>query len=464
MSDLSQSRAWPAVLHWSGIVAARPLKEGVSKRGRLVAPQPGCFAAHALAWAGTLKHRIAWFRRDEKAGVAVIFGMSAIPLMALLAIGVDYSRAGATRSQLQSVLDGATLAGASATGALTATQRQTIAATYFNGVARLKSGAVTSTSFAYDAPSGAMTGDVTTSLPLMLGLLWQASFTVKAHSTASVGSAKVRALDIALCVDTTGSMSSTLGAVQTNALNFKSNLDAALANAGVPAFDRTRVRVIYYRDYGGNGYMNITSTDKHGRVAYPYGGPVSGANLGDSVALNASSFYTLPTDNNAYSNFVNGSSASGGGDLPESGLECLNNAMASSWTTAGSALSSGKAVEEVYPVIAIYTDAGAHPPGFASSLANPDYPAASVMPRDYAGMLAKWSNAAVIDQTNKMILFYGNPAVDDDYYFANTSAWQTVKMWPGFSNPGSLTSANLSFVSTLATGIATNYKQPTLTH
>ena len=138
--------------------------------------------------------------------------------------------------------------------------------------------------------------------------------------------------------------------------------------------------------------------------------------------------------------------------------------MNSSWTQVGSTLPNGKTVDEVYPVISIYTDAGAHPPSFSYSLSNPNYPPASKMPRDYAGLLAKWNSPAEIDQNHKMILFYGNPNIQDDYYFGNTSGWSTVKTWPSFSNPGSLTSANISFVSTLATGIATMYAQPMLTN
>ena len=425
---------------------------------------PAGLAASSRAALGRLHGSPRTFLNNRDANISMIFSLSLLPVLGMIAVGVDYGRAVMLRSDLQSSLDAAVLAAVSATGSPTATQRQTLATNYLNSVFQVKSGTVSSSNFTFNSTLGTMTGTVTASLPTMLGQNWLPTLSVTANSTASVGSIKVRALDVAMCIDTTGSMSNTLGAVQSNALNFYSNLSTALSNAGVPSFDQIRVRVIYYRDYGGNGYMNITSTNRYGQTYYPYGGPVSGTSLGDSVVLNASSFYTLPGSANSFSTFVNGSSASGGGDLPESGLECLNAAMASSWTAVGATLSNGKVVEEVYPVISIYTDAGAHPPSFTWSLQNPSYPAASVMPRDYAGLLTKWNDSTVIDQTNKMILFYGNPAVDDDYYFGNTSGWQTIKTWPGFSNPGSLTSANTSFVTTLATGIATNYKSPTLTH
>ena len=55
-----------------------------------------------------------------------------------------------------------------------------------------------------------------------------------------------------MCIDATGSMSQTLNAVKTNASNFEANLNAELTKRGVRKFDLMRVRVIYYRDYGGN--------------------------------------------------------------------------------------------------------------------------------------------------------------------------------------------------------------------
>ena len=75
------------------------------------------------------------------------------------------------------------------------------------------------------------------------------------------------------------------------------------------------------------------------------------------------------------------------------------------------------------------------------------------MPRDYDSLLKQWNDASVIDQKHKSILFYGDPAVDDDYYFGLDSGWQTVKRWPGFSNPASLTSANNALITSLAKGI-----------
>ena len=247
-------------------------------------------------------------------------------------------------------------------------------------------------------------------------------------------------------------MQNTLFAVQSNISNFKTNLDAAISSAGYRPFDRTRVRVIYYRDYGGNGWLNLPGYSWYTRY-YGLRSPVSGEDLGDDPAIIASNFYDMSSsgDVSNFRSFVGNQYASGGGDLPESGLECLWTAMNSSWTKIGDALSNGTKVTDVFPVVSIYTDAGAHPPGFASSIQNPKYPAA--MPRDFASLLRQWNDTAVIDQKHKSILFYGDPTLEDDYYFAYSSGWQTVKTWPGFSNPASLTSANNALIASLAKGI-----------
>ena len=393
------------------------------------------------------------FLEDRSGNVALIFGVGATAIMGMIALGIDYGRAVAVRSDLQHTLDSAVLAATSATGNPTAEQRQTIAANFFNSVVRPGSATINSTSFHYDSTASTLTARVTATESSTLGKMWSNGLPITVSSTAVVAGAKTRALDVVMCIDATGSMTPTLSAVQTNALNFKSNLETSLTSLGISPFARTRVRVIYFRDYGGNGYRNLSRR----------GATVSGTALGDSTPINASDFYTLPADNNAFSNFVNATSASGGGDLPESGLECLNEAMHSAWTKDGDTLSSGKTVDIVVPVIAIYTDAGAHPPNFTWSVQNPSYPSASDMPRSYGALLAKWNNAKVIDQTNKMILFFGDPAKDDDYYFDDTSGWETIKTWPKFSNPGSLTSANTSFISTMAAGIASVYQSTALT-
>src|SRR3954451_22163997 len=96
----------------------------------------------------------------------------------------------------------------------------------------------------------------------------------------------------------------------------------------------------------------------------------------------------------------------GGGDLPESGLECVNSAMSSTWAKIGDIPAGGtKPIDSIYSLIVVRTDAAAHKPSYSLSLKNPNYPPSTVMPRNYTDVGAKWNGSAVIDQSKKMLVF-----------------------------------------------------------
>jgi hypothetical protein len=73
----------------------------------------------------------------------------------------------------------------------------------------------------------------------------------------------------------------------------------------------------------------------------------------DADALSASEFFVVEpsTDLARFESFVNGLSASGGGDEPESALEALGVAQASAWTHEG---------DRQRHIIVMFTDASAH--------------------------------------------------------------------------------------------------------
>lgn len=393
------------------------------------------------------------FSRADEGAVAIIFSLTLLPIVLLMALTIDYSSNNAMRQRVQDALDTAVLAGAASSNPqTTAAQRIATAQQTFVSAVGADQPFVSNVSFSVDATTSKVSGAAVTQrkslISPQLAPMLRQSVAASALPTANL----VRALDVVMCVDATGSMQNTLFAVQSNISNFKTNLDAAISTAGYRAFDRTRVRVIYYRDYGGNGWLNLPGYSWYARM-YGFRTPISGADLGDDPALVASNFYDMSASNDvsAFRNFVAAQYAGGGGDLPESGLECLWTAMNSAWTRVGDSLVNGVKVTDVFPVISIYTDAGAHPPGFSPSTQNPNYPAS--MPRDFDSLLRQWNDPSVVDQKHKSILFYGDPNIDDDYYFGNDSAWKTVKRWPGFSNPASLTSANNALIASLAKGI-----------
>lgn len=113
-------------------------------------------------------------------------------------------------------------------------------------------------------------------------------------------------VDIAMCMDATGSMGSLLNTVKANALSFYTDLTTAMEEKG-KHIDELRVRVIAFRDYIADGENAMLATD----------------------------FYSLPADAAEFKSLVNSIEPFGGGDEPEDGLEALAYAIKSKWTTGG---------------------------------------------------------------------------------------------------------------------------------
>ncbi len=80
-------------------------------------------------------------------------------------------------------------------------------------------------------------------------VLGQSKLDLRGTSQASIAPG-FPVLDIAMCIDSTGSMQPTLDAVKTNAINFYDNLNASLTAKGIQPFPHVRVRLIYFKDFG----------------------------------------------------------------------------------------------------------------------------------------------------------------------------------------------------------------------
>lgn len=217
--------------------------------------------------------------------------------------------------------------------------------------------------------------------------LGQSKLDLRGKSEASIAPG-FPVLDIAMCIDSTGSMSGTLDAVKTNAINFYDNLNIALTAKGIQPFPLVRVRLMYFKDFGD---------------ATP--------GVWDADPLVTSNFFRLPDQAGNFNAFASPQVAGGGADWAESGLECLNEAMDSPWSKIGQTpVGFTQKITDVYPLIVMWTDASTHRVGYPNSLANPDYPLPAKMPRTYADFLAKWEDRDVIDQNKKQLLFFGDPA------------------------------------------------------
>src|SRR5687768_13117278 len=96
------------------------------------------------------------------------------------------------------------------------------------------------------------------------------------------------AVDVVLCIDATGSMSSIIDRVKHSALSFYDDLMAKMRTKG-RSIDELRVRIIAFRDYYADGTNAVSESD----------------------------FYSLPQEKEGFNAFVRSISADGGGDDPE---------------------------------------------------------------------------------------------------------------------------------------------------
>lgn len=407
------------------------------------------------------------FRKDQRANVALMFGLSLVPMVAAAGAVFDYSNSSNTRSRVQFAVDSAVLAAARLNDL--DENRPSIAKSYFEGQLTAKELAmVQSSTFALSTDKSKITADITFAVPKVFGGGTGTSPMVVATSAAAaIARPDIRQLDIVMCIDATGSMMATLNAVKTNALNLEANLNAELEKRGIKAFDAMRVRVIYYRDFGGT---NLKGTKRWLTTVDPWilidsSHPEFWKGVGDVTPLKSSSFYNLPSQRTSFQSYVNPETATGGGDTPESGLECVNEAMDSSWAKVGDIPSGGtKPLKGIYPLIAVWTDAAAHKPAYSVSLKNPSYPPVAKMPRNYGALRAKWDNPSIIDQSRKMLVFFGDPTLSSTDVDGVADGWLKVKDWPGFMVGGTLLEGNSQLVSKLADAIASKISKPTLTN
>ncbi|MER7621588.1 vWA domain-containing protein [Streptomyces sp. NPDC126503] len=177
------------------------------------------------------------------------------------------------------------------------------------------------------------------------------------------------AVDLALCIDATGSMSPVLDTVKSSALQFHQRLDDVMAKKG-KSISQLRLKVIAFRDFGDDPSDAIEETD----------------------------FLHLPAQSGAFEEFVGGIDAGGGGDIPESGLEALALAINSPWETG---------LDRRRHVIVMFTDAPAHPLGTVGAGAA-TYP--RHIPRTMDDLFEQWgyarSQTSVMEQSAKRLVLF----------------------------------------------------------
>ncbi len=177
------------------------------------------------------------------------------------------------------------------------------------------------------------------------------------------------AVDIVLCIDATYSMYPVLDRVKLSALQFHDRLDAVMGTKG-KAISQLRLKVIAFRDFGDD----------------------------PSNAIEQTPFLQLPDQVAEFESFVSSIEATGGGDIPESGLEALALAVNSPWE---------KGLDRRRHVVVMFTDAPAHPLGTVGT-STQTYP--SNIPRSLDDLFEQWgyarSQTSVMEQSAKRLVLF----------------------------------------------------------
>jgi len=177
------------------------------------------------------------------------------------------------------------------------------------------------------------------------------------------------AVDLVFVIDVTGSMGPVIDEVKQLVKGFADRLRAVMTSEGKGLQDLW-VRVVTFRDLGDEG----------------------------ARALAASHFFELPAQESDLREFVDGLTASGGKDEPESALEALWLAMRSPW----------RGVLRSRHIVVLLTDASAHPLGrfpYPSHL----FQDSLVAPRDLSEMKNQWGvfpHSGVMNaQARRLVIF-----------------------------------------------------------
>ena len=196
-------------------------------------------------------------------------------------------------------------------------------------------------------------------------------------------------VDLVFCIDATGSMDNLIDTVKKNALNFYEDLTQTMKEKN-KVIQQIRVRVIAFRDYLEDG----------------------------ENAMTASGFFNLPEQAGELKECLSHIKAHGGGDIPEDGLEALAYAIRSPWDTDG--------IKKRH-VIALWTDAPAHPIGYGK--ASPEYP--EKMAASFEELSRWWGdmqNGGYMDPRAKRLVMFA-PEYDDSRE-TTPSVWTKIaKTW-----------------------------------
>jgi Flp pilus assembly protein TadG len=388
------------------------------------------------------------FWEDRRGSTAFVFSLVLIPMTAVFSLALDYSSVTRDRTQYQAIVDSAALAGATAGTNDTDDIRKKRAQDWFDTQVALRGYTPAGTSITISK------GEIVVAASFVhkskIKMVNFSDMTVNVAATALLTQEKIRrVLDVAMCIDATGSMQNTIDSVKARAQSFSVDLNNALKARGLEEFDYMRIRGIFYRDYNADRGIGPVYS-----ASYIYDNS-AGTWVSNAPPMTKSEFFPQPAQKGQFEAFIGSEKAMGGGDTPEASYECINEAMASKWFKKNDPIpGTDYTVKEVYPTIILWSDAAALPIPHQKSIESRQlgtnifhYP--PDMPRSQAAFTSKWNNSSVIDTNNKLLVHFG---------LCNNSSWAFARSLNGYMCGGSLSEGNNNMINKIADVMAVRYQ------
>ncbi len=373
------------------------------------------------------------FTADRRGATAMLMSIALVPMVATFAVAVNYSSISSQRSSYQAIADAAALSGATASTTDTDEARKARAASWF--ATQVTAQNLAPATVSVTVKDGLVEVTATARIKSLVTMLDFGDLDVSVKASALLGKEVIRrVLDVAMCIDATGSMQNTINSVKARAQSFSDDLNAALIARGLEKFDYTRIRAIFYRDFSVDNDQWVYSYSSGWRK--------------NPKAMVASDFYEMPAKKANLQSFIGSEAAGGGGDEPESSYECIHEGMTSKWFKVGDPIPNTLfKAEDIFPVIIVWSDANALPLGHFNSVNSGQYPAS--MPRNETDFRSKWNNSGVIDQKNRLLVHFG---------LCTRSSWAVGQSLIGYMCGGSLSDGNTNMINKIADAMASRYR------
>ncbi|MEE9588538.1 MAG: hypothetical protein V3V97_11010 [Hyphomicrobiaceae bacterium] len=209
--------------------------------------------------------------------IAVISASVMAVVVAAAGMSLDYAVAANMRSKIQSLADAAVLTAASVN--VDVQDKIAAANEFFDKSASTKLlSQLNQKLFSIDTNDNSISASISANVDTyFMSVMGIDTIEVAVASRAVPVDVGNKVLDIAMCIDASGSMQITIDAVRNNATSFEADLNAAIQQRGLTEFDLIRVRPIFYRDFGGNNPIGP------GGIMNPYN--VNGAATSTSIPM-----------------------------------------------------------------------------------------------------------------------------------------------------------------------------------